>query len=44
MIDDEPTPDPNRLARIERALAEYLLAAEVRSYQLVTNSRSTASV
>src|SRR5262249_7913827 len=27
MIDDAPTSDPDRLARIERALAEYLLAA-----------------
>src|SRR5947209_6996602 len=25
---DEPTPDPGRLARVERALAEYLLAAD----------------
>jgi WD40 repeat protein len=28
MSGDDPTPDPDRLARIERALAEYLLAAD----------------
>src|SRR5262245_36564037 len=28
MIEDDRTPDPDRLARIERALAEYLLAAD----------------
>jgi hypothetical protein len=28
MTGDEPTPDPDRMARIDRALADYLLAAD----------------
>ena len=31
MSGDDPTSDPDRLARIERALAEYLLAADARA-------------
>jgi WD40 repeat protein/serine/threonine protein kinase len=31
MSGDEPTPDPDRMARVDRALAEYLLAVDARS-------------